>query len=89
MKASGRHLPFPASINSFHRGPNYLVAMDLDAYWKDDTSVGRLDRKDMINVLRKLSVPDCIQVSALSETDPNTVLDNAASLARVGGATTL
>ena len=68
-------------------GAELLVAIQLDNYWQDDTSVGRLDRKDMINTLRKLSVPDCIQVSALSETDPNVVCDNAASLARAGGAT--
>ena len=64
-------------------GAELLVAMDLDTYWQDDSSVGRLDRKDMINTLKKLSVPDCIQVSVLSETDPNVVVRQR-SIAREG-----
>ena len=68
-------------------GAELLVAMNLDTYWKDDSAEGRFDKGTLLDILRRLSVPDCVQVSALSETDPNIVCDKAASLARAGGAT--
>ena len=82
-----RSAPTMSTIYQFiPSGSELLVALDLNTLWRDTTAKGMDGRLAMLNAFQALSTPDSAKVSALSGSDPSIVTEEAAMLARAGGA---